>query len=94
MYRIYGEALHTNTDGTITLSYIYRPEPEDFPPFFDSLLIARLASEFCIPITENTSRSTALYKQFEDEFKMAKNIDSMQDTPSRIKSFSLVDVRK
>lgn len=91
-YRISRGQLHTNAD-QVTLTYIFKPEEEEFPAFFDMVLITRLAAEFCIPITENTSRADIFYKLAKDEFARARNIDSQQDTPSRIENFNLIDVR-
>lgn len=91
-YRISGGALHSNSSEVI-FSYIFRPEEESFPPFFDNVLIARLAAEFCIPVTESTSRSESLYNLAEREFQRARSIDSQQDTPSKIEDFTLITVR-
>lgn len=92
-YRIAERRLHTNLAG-IVLTYIFRPNEEEFPPFFDQALIARLSAEFCIPMTESTSRSEALNRLAEIEFGRAKSIDGQQDTPGRIEDFTLVDVRR
>jgi len=91
-YRIARGALHTDAE-EVVLSYIFRPEEEEFPPYFDMALIARLAAEFCIPITENTSRAEALYRLADIEFARARQIDAQQDSPNRIENFSLIDVR-
>ncbi len=91
-YRIKERRLYANAD-SLVLSYIFRPEEQSFPPFFDQLLIARLAAEFCIPITESTSRSESLHRLADIEFKYAKSIDSQQETPERIEDFSLTNVR-
>jgi len=91
-YRITRNQLHCN-DAAVTLTYIFRPEEEEFPAWFDSALIARLAAEFCIPVTENTSRGESLYKLAESEFTRARQIDSQQDTPGRFEHFNLIDVR-
>lgn len=91
-YRIQGGALHTNAS-EVVLSYIFRPEEEAFPPYFDQALIVRLSAEFCIPVTENTSRAESLYAMAEREFQRARQIDAQQDTPNRIENFTLVDVR-
>ena len=91
-YRIAERRLHTNSSDAV-LSYIFRPDEMDFPPFFDQVLITRLAAEFCIPLTESTTRSESLHKLAEAEFRRAKMIDSQQDTPGRIEDFSLVEVR-
>lgn len=54
-YRIAERRLHANVDD-IVLSYIFRPGESEWPPFFDQVLITRLAAEFCLPLTESTSR--------------------------------------
>lgn len=91
-YRIARGALHTDSE-EVTLTYIFRPEEEEFPPWFDTALIARLAAEFCIPVTENTSRAETLFRMAESEFARARQIDAQQDSPNRIEDFTLVDVR-
>lgn len=92
-YRIAERRLHTDSD-EIVLGYIFRPAEPEFPPFFDQALIARLAAEFCIPITESTARADALLKQAEMEFRRAKMIDSQQKSPVAIDDFTLVDARR
>lgn len=91
-YRISGFRLEADTDA-LTLTYIARPDESGFPPFFDLALIARLAAEFCLPLTESTSRAQLLFKVADDEFRRAKAIDSQQDEPGRIEDFTLVEVR-
>ncbi len=91
-YRITAGALHTDAPDVV-LTYIYRPEEEVFPPYFDQALIARLAAEFTIPVTENTSRSETMLSIAEREFQRARQIDAQQDTPNKIEDFTLVKVR-
>lgn len=91
-YRISRDQLHTNED-EIILTYIYQPEEESFPPFFDIALIARLTAEFCIPVTESTSRSDVFYKLSKEEFARARQIDAQQDSPNHLEDFTLIDVR-
>ena len=91
-YRILRGQLHANAD-EVVLTYIYRPEEEEFPPFFDTALIVRLAAEFCIPVTENTSRAESLSRLAEKEFAIARQVDAQQDSPNRLENFTLIDVR-
>lgn len=91
-YRIARGALHSNYEDII-LSYIFRPEEEEFPPFFDIALIARLSAEFCIPVTESTSRAESLFRIAEQEYARARQIDAQQDSPNRLENFTLIDVR-
>lgn len=92
-FRIGRNALHTDAEQVI-LTYIFRPDAEEFPPYFDMALIARLAAEFCIPVTEGTSRAEVLFTLAEQEFARARQIDAQQDTPGRIEDFSLINARE
>lgn len=92
-YRIAERRLHADAD-EIVLAYIFRPAETEFPPFFDQALIARLAAEFCIPLTESTSRVESLLRQAEIEFRRAKTIDSQQKSPAAIEDFTLIDARR
>jgi len=92
-YRIQQNKLYTNAS-EIILTYIYRADEFEFPPFFDSVLISRMAAELCIPLTENTSRYETFLRLAETEFSRARQLDAQQDKPQRLKSFPLTDVRK
>lgn len=91
-FRVLSHRLHTNAPA-VTLTYIFRPPENAFPPFFDEALIARLAAEYCLPITESTSRADALHRLAEERFRTARLIDAQQDTPPRIDDYTLVGVR-
>lgn len=91
-YRISRNVLHTDTQD-VTLSYVFRPDESEFPPYFDQALIAKLAAEFCIPITESTSRADALFGIAEKEYARARQIDAQSETPNRLDDFTLIDVR-
>ncbi|MGE5545579.1 MAG: hypothetical protein ACM33T_01680 [Solirubrobacterales bacterium] len=91
-YRITEARLHCDCD-EVVLTYVFRPDEAAFPPFFDQVLIARLAAEFCLPLTESTARAELLYRLAEDEFRRAKLIDAQQDVPAALTSFPLVEVR-
>jgi len=91
-FRIARSELHTDAR-EVVLSYIFRPEEEVFPAYFDAAVIARLAAEFTIPMTESTTRAEAMFRLAEQEFARARQIDAQQDTPGRIERFTLTDVR-
>lgn len=92
VYRIVENRLHTDA-AEVVLTYVFRPSESIFPPFFDSALIGRLAAEFCIPLTENTSRAELLFKLAEQEMRAARLTDSQQDTPPAFQDFSLISAR-
>ncbi|WP_158046930.1 hypothetical protein [Skermanella pratensis] len=91
-YRIVGTTLQSDSD-QVTLTYVSRPAEAAFPPFFDQALIARLAAEFCLPLTENTSRAEALARLAEAEFRRARLIDVQQDSQPGFEDFTLVEAR-
>ena len=76
MYRIRGRCVETDAPEPITMTYIARPNEIDFPPFFSLALIARLAAEFCIPLTDSTSRWEGLQKMADIELRHAKLTDT------------------
>lgn len=91
-YRIIGKEIHTNAS-KIVVTFVGRPNEIVFPPYFDMLLISWLAAEFCIPLTDSTSRWEGLRRIAEAELRRAKLIDAQEDTPSRLEDFSLIESR-
>lgn len=91
-YRILEGRLHTDAS-EVVLAYIFRPDEAAFPPFFASALATRLAAEFCIPLTEATSRAQLLFTQAEAELRTARHADSAQATPRAIRDFPLITAR-
>ena len=91
-YRLAGRRLQANAPAVV-ITYVFRPDEADMPPFFDQALIARLAAEFYIPLTESTSRAESLARLAEQEFRRAKLIDAQQDAPPRFEDFTLIAAR-
>ncbi len=75
------------------LRYVGRMAEGAFPAFFDLALITRLAAEFCVPLTESTSRAEYLFKRAEDQFRSARLADAQQSTPRAIGDFTLIGAR-
>ncbi len=91
-YRILESRLHADAP-QVTLSYIFRPDESGFPAFFAGALAARLAAEFCLPLTENASRAEVLHRLAEQETRAARLADSQQATPRAVEDYPLIDVR-
>jgi hypothetical protein len=53
----------------VTLTYVFRAEEAAFPAFFAAALVARLAAEFCLPLTESASRAEMLHRLAEGEMR-------------------------
>lgn len=77
----------------IVLNYQRRVPEADLPAFFLPLLVTRLAAEFCIPLTEGSSRAMDLYRLAETELRSARLIDSQQTTPQAFDDFTLIEAR-
>lgn len=92
IYQIISRQLHTDADAVV-LTYLFRPSEGDFPAYFATALVTRLAAEFCLPVTENTSRAEGLARFAENELRLARLIDSQQDTPPRVEDFTLIRAR-
>ena len=92
VFRIVGQTLVTSSEAVV-LTYIGRPDESGFPPFFASALVARLAAEFCLPLTESATRATALYQLADQDFRRARLIDGQQNTKNGFESFSLIEAR-
>lgn len=91
-YKIRGRQLQTNSPSCL-LSYIYRPEEGALPAFFLETLIAKLAAEFCLPLTESTSRTEFLIKRAEESLKSARLTDAQQQSPYQFEDYTLIEVR-
>lgn len=91
-YRLHEDRLHSDAE-PIVLTYIFRPEESSFPPFFAAALVTRLAAEFCIPLTESSTRAELLFRLAESELRASRQADSQQATPRAIEGFPLIAVR-
>lgn len=92
VYRLSNRTVHTNA-AEIYLTYVFRAEETDYPPYFDKVLIAHLAAEFCIPLTDSTSRWESLRKFAEEDLRQARLINAQQATAAHIDDFCLVEAR-
>ena len=91
-YRVAHQQLHTNSP-SVMLTYLSRPNESDFPAFFVEALVAKLAAEFCLPLTESTARTDYLKKQAQEALQIARLTDSQQSIPEAFQDFSLIEVR-
>ncbi len=91
-YRIKERRIHCDEEA-IVLSYIFRPDESACPPYFDGVLIARLAAEFCLPLTENTSRADLAARLASSKLGSARLTDAQQQTPNAFQDFTLLEGR-
>ncbi|HMR32064.1 MAG TPA: hypothetical protein PKA13_12720 [Geminicoccaceae bacterium] len=91
-YRVQGTRLLADAE-SLTLTYQRTVPESEFPAFFIAVLIARLAAELCVPLTEGTSRAENLYQLAAAELRLARLLDSQQSTPRRVEDFTLIEAR-
>lgn len=90
--QINGNKIITNTD-TLEISAIVKTEPENFPGYFATLVAAKLAVEFCIPILGDVNILRIMTSLYESEYQSAKFVDSTLTRQSNIDDFSLINSR-
>ena len=81
------------SDNTIKITAVVKTEPEMFPGYFATLVAAKLAMEFCIPLTSDQTVFRTLVALYETELQTAKFIDSTTSINPAIENFSLLDSR-
>ncbi|MBQ3784915.1 MAG: hypothetical protein II843_00785, partial [Alphaproteobacteria bacterium] len=89
---INGDKIITNSD-TLEVSAIVKTEPEKFPGYFATLVAAKLAVEFCIPILGDVNILRVMTSLYESEYQSAKFVDSTLSRQSNIDDFSLINSR-
>ena len=90
--RIIGNRVISDSDA-VTIVVLRRTSPEDFPSYFVSLAVTRLAMEFCIPLSGDQTVFRMLAALYESELQSAKFIDSTTAPGAKIDNFSLINAR-
>ena len=90
--QINGNKIITNSE-TLEISAIVKTEPENFPGYFATLVAAKLAVEFCIPVLGDTNILRIMTSLYESEYQSAKFVDSTLNRQSNIDDFSLINSR-
>lgn len=91
-YRIMGTRLLADAN-SVVIQYQRRVGEDMFPAFFGQLLVTRLAAEFCLPVTESSTRAADLYRLADAELRLARLIDSQQSTPQAVEDYTLISAR-
>lgn len=92
-FAIAEDAVLTDIDPAI-LTYIAAVGETAMPPHVQDALVARMAAELCLPLTESTSRADLLARLATDALTQARRIDAQQDTPKALAGFPLIEVRR
>ena len=91
-YRIARRTLQAGGDAVV-LTYLFQVPEAEFPAFFAQALTARLAAEFCLPLTESATRAALLSQLADQELRRARQIDGQQDTRAGFDRYPLIEAR-
>ena len=91
-WRLAAGHLHAHPS-EVRLAYLFRADEAAFPPWFEDALAARLAAEFCLPVTENASRAETLARHAETALRRARRTDALHDPAPAPARFPLIEVR-
>ncbi|MBR5153994.1 MAG: hypothetical protein IKW57_04350 [Alphaproteobacteria bacterium] len=89
---IIGNRIISDLD-SVSAVVLRRVSPEQFPSYFISLAVTRLAMEFCIPLLGDQTVFRMLAALYETELQTAKYLDSTTSAPSCLTDFSLISSR-
>jgi len=91
-FEVRGAQLLTD-EAIVEITYVRRASEDDWPGYFQDALVAQLAANFAIPLTENTERAEVLTRHAEVKFVRAKQADDQGKDTRAIKRFPLTDAR-
>ena len=87
-----GNRIYAASD-TVSIDALVRVTPESFPGYFTSLAAAKLAVEFCMPLTGDGAMLRTMVAIYESELQAAKYMDSASSPSRGVAHFSLIDAR-
>jgi len=91
-YKIVGKALHCN-ETSISIKYTFRADEDNMSIMFEQAFMYYLASQICIPLTENVTKNQWLYKEYQDHIKKAKSLTAQQQPQDGFEDFPLDSAR-
>jgi len=91
-YEIYEDKLYSNAN-ELAIDYLFKPNENALPPYFEEALELRLASKFAIPVTSNKSTGALYHEMFRDQLRVAKFLDSQARPQQEMQHSPFIDVR-
>lgn len=79
--KIYCDALETEE---VVLHAGFRPDEAEFPPYFETVLVFRLAALFAVPIAEDPQKAAFYETAALRKFSQAKSIEAQGRTPQKM----------
>lgn len=90
-YEIYADKLYSNLS-TVSIDYVAKVDEILLPAAFKLCFKYLLAANFAVPVTDNNTKAQTYTGLYEQQFRVAKNIDSTQRPSTAIQDSPLTDV--
>jgi hypothetical protein len=82
-YEIFANKIYSN-ETTLEIDYVFKPAESQLPAYFVKLMEMYLASQFAVPVTDNSAKGQ-LYAQFYDaQMRQAKFADASSRPPDAV----------
>jgi len=94
-YTVEGRNLLCNLESGLYIKYMRRvSDTSKFPPLFAEALIARLAAEWSIPLTQSKSLKEMHYKIYLQKLEDAESMDGLQGTSEQTITVNAAHARR
>jgi len=91
-YEIYEDKLYSNLT-EVALDFVFKPDESMLPPWFVKTMEYALASQFAIPITDNSTKAEEYRVQYEAQYKKARFVDAQARPNDAIVHSPFTEVR-
>jgi hypothetical protein len=92
-YERMADKIHTNALDDLVMTYTFRPDAINFPPYFTEVLINELASVFAQAIARNDALSMKLEEKAQRKKAISSSVASQESSPTRIRATRLINRR-
>jgi hypothetical protein len=73
----------------LDLDYVYKPAESELPAYFVKLVEYYLASQFSVPVTDNSTKGQLYDGMYQNQLRQAKFADASSRPPDAIASAPL-----
>ena len=91
-YKVYRDLIYTDAS-SLKIDYAFRPDTSLFPSYFTLALTYKLASEFALSVTDDSSKNALYEQKFRQAIGEAFAADAQQSPQTPIVDSPFTDVR-
>lgn len=82
-YEIFEDKIYSNQQ-TLDIDYVFKPAESELPAYFVKLVEYYLASQFAVPVTDNSTKGQLYDGMFQSQLRQAKFADASARPPDVI----------